>query len=199
MDAQSIASAAGLALLATGNVGLWTLRVAVAAAGRRVTAAAIAGVEALLFAMVFGAVISSLDDPLRVAAYSVGVAAGTLIGVVADEWLSTGQTLVRAVIDGDGSDAACALRRRGWPATMTRADGVRGPVAVLLVAVDDRQVRRLRHDIDAVTAEAFVTVERLRDTRPIPLPDGLHQAGQGGRRGVRRRAGSAKASDLASG
>lgn len=35
MDPRTLAEAAGLAALATANVGLWTLRVAVAAAGRR--------------------------------------------------------------------------------------------------------------------------------------------------------------------
>lgn len=173
MTPHDLAEAAGLALLATCNVGLWTLRVAVAAAGRRLVAAGIAGAEALLFALVFGAVISSLDHPLRVVAYAAGVALGTVIGVVADERLSTGQSLVRIIVDG--GDPTLALRERGWPATCSRADGVRGPVAVLVVAVDDRRLSHLLSDIEHLAPEGFLTVERLRSTKPVALPRGYMQ------------------------
>ena len=180
MDIHDIIAATGLAALATCNVGLWTLRVAVAAAGRPLVAAAIAGLESLLFALAFGTVISSLDDPLRVGAYAIGVALGTLAGVFADERLSTGQSLVRVVIDGDGRGQVAALRAHGWPATCSRADGVRGPVAVLAVTVDDAALRRLRTDLDRVAPDGFLTVERLRSVRPTALPPGMHQIGRRG-------------------
>ncbi len=70
MDMQLVVDVAGIGLLATVSVSLWTRRVAVAAAGRRLAAAVIAGAEAVLFALVFGAVISSHGDPLRVGAYA---------------------------------------------------------------------------------------------------------------------------------
>lgn len=178
MDLHHVIEAAGLAALATCNVGLWTLRVAVAAAGRRLMAAVIAGLESLLFALAFGTVISSLDDPLRVGAYAIGVALGTLVGVIADERLSTGQSLVRIVVDGDGEAPAAELRGHGWPVTCTRADGVRGLVAVLLVAVDDAALHRLRADLDRVVPSGFLTVERLRSVRPASLPPGMHEIGR---------------------
>ncbi|MGI8574413.1 MAG: DUF5698 domain-containing protein [Egibacteraceae bacterium] len=43
----------------------------------------IAGLESLLFAL--GAVLSSLHDPVRIVAYAIGVASGTLLGMLADE------------------------------------------------------------------------------------------------------------------
>ncbi|HSK94979.1 MAG TPA: DUF5698 domain-containing protein, partial [Euzebyales bacterium] len=119
MELHAVIGAAGLTLLATLNVGLWTLRVAVAAAGRRLVAALVAGLESLLFAVAFGTVVSSLDDPLRLGAYALGVGLGTLLGLLVDERLSTGQSLVRVVVDGDGEVAAAQLRAAGWPVTRT--------------------------------------------------------------------------------
>lgn len=174
MTIESISDALQLAALAAGSVSLWTLRVAVAAAGRRLTAAVIAALEAVLFALAFSAVITALDDPLRIAGYAVGVASGTLLGIAADERLSTGQSLVRIVVDGDGLTEMSALRALGWPVTRTRADGVRGGVAVLTVAVDDAALTRLRTDIDHTVQTGFETIERLRAVRPTALPAGMH-------------------------
>ncbi len=109
--------AAGLSLLACLSVSLWTLRVTIAAAGRKLAAAAVAGVESLVFVLAFGTVLSSLQDPVRIAAYGLGVAGGTLLGMVVDERLSNGRALVRLVVDGSGIEETSRLRDHGWPAT----------------------------------------------------------------------------------
>ena len=170
-----VVDAAGLSLLACLSVSLWTLRVTIAAAGRKVTAAAVAGVESLVFVLAFGAVLSSLQDPVRIVAYGLGVAGGTLLGMIVDERLSNGRSLVRLVVDGSGVEETTRLREHGWPATRSEADGVNGPVAIIAVAVDERVLGRLTRDLDLVVPEAFRTVERLRDVRPAALPVGMHQ------------------------
>jgi uncharacterized protein YebE (UPF0316 family) len=172
---QLFVNVAGLSLLACLSVSLWTLRVTIAAAGRKIAAAGVAGVESLMFVLAFGTVLSSLQDPVRIAAYAIGVAGGTLLGMVVDERLSTGRSLVRLVVDGSGVDETTRLRDHGWPATRATADGVNGPVAVLTVAVDERVLGRLNHDLDQLVPDAFRTVERLRDVRPTVLPAGMHQ------------------------
>ena len=174
MNMGTIIEVAGMALLATLNVALWTLRVAQAAAGRRLLAALVGGVEALLFALVFGAVVSALDDPLRIAAYGVGVAAGTLVGIIADERLSPGQSVATVVVDGDGRSAAETLHEMGWPVVGAPADGVRGTVAVLTVVVEDSVLGQLTNDVATSVPDGFMTIGRLTTTRPIPLPDGMH-------------------------
>ena len=180
------ADAVGLSLLACASVSLWTLRVTIAAAGRKVTAAAVAGVESLVFALAFSTVLSSLQDPVRITAYALGVAGGTLLGMVVDERLSNGRSLVRLVVNGPGIDETTGLRKRGWPATRTEADGVNGQVAIIAVAVDERVLGRLSRDLDRLAPDAFRTVERLRDVRSTVLPPGMHQPhGHHPRAGVR--------------
>ena len=166
---------AGLSLLACASVSLWTLRVTIAAAGRKVMAAGVAGVESLVFVLAFSTVLSSLQDPVRIAAYAIGVAGGTLLGMVVDERLSTGRSLVRLVVDGSGVDETTRLRDHGWPATRAEADGVNGPVAIIAVAVDEHVLGRLTRDLDRLAPDAFRTVERLRDVRPTVLPAAMHQ------------------------
>lgn len=181
MDGMNLLEVVGMAALATVNVSLWTFRVALAARGRKVAAGLAAGVEALLFALVFGAVVSALDQPVRVAAYAVGVAVGTFLGIIADERLAGGQSLAHVVVDGREACTQELLHELGWPVTATAGTGVRGPVTVLTVAVDDTALARLRADLDTVVPDGFVTVERLHDIRPTALPASMHAVGRSGR------------------
>lgn len=94
MELQACAAAAGLAGVATVSVGLWTLRVALAARGRRLAASGTASVEAVLFVLAFGRVLEALDDPVRLVGYALGVAAGTFAGLTLEarsEQRRTGQ------------------------------------------------------------------------------------------------------------
>src|SRR3712207_4629981 len=167
--------AAGLSLLACLSVSLWTLRVTIAAAGRKEAAAGVAGVESLMFVLALGTVLSSLQDPVRSAAYAIGAPAGPLLGLVVGVRLSPRPPLVQLVVDGAGGEATTRLREHGWPATRAAADGVHGQVAILAVAVDERALGRLNHDLDQIAPDAFRTVERLRDVRTTALPPSMHQ------------------------
>ena len=80
----------GMALLAITSVGLWTLRVALTARGRRTIGATVAAVEAVIFAVAFTNVAAHLDSPIRIAAAAAGVAFGTVLGLTADRRLSQG-------------------------------------------------------------------------------------------------------------
>ncbi|MDQ4133264.1 MAG: hypothetical protein M3179_08685, partial [Actinomycetota bacterium] len=52
-----------MAGLAVASVGLWTLRVALAARGRKLAGAMVAAVEAIVFATAFTRLASDLDAP----------------------------------------------------------------------------------------------------------------------------------------
>lgn len=170
MTLPVVASAAGLALLATANVGLWTLRVALAAAGRRTVAAAVSGVEAVLFAVAFGSVVASLDDPVRIGAYAIGVAAGTWLGLRVETRLSGGQSLVRVITPGPADAAVAAVRGRGWMVTGVDGHALEGTAAVLLIVVDDAALPVLERDLEATMPGALRTVARLRSVSPKPPP-----------------------------
>ena len=180
LGALAVGSAAAL------TIGLWTFRVALAGRGRRLLSAAIAGVEALLFVLVFTGLVTHLGDPVRLLAYALGVAGGTLLGLLADERLSAGNSEIRMVVPGDGSVVIERLHGAGWPATWSAGMGPEGPATSAFVVVDDRRVTELLATLDGLEPRPFVTVERLRETRPVPLPAGFVQVGD--RQTMRRRA-----------
>lgn len=180
-----IASAGLTFALALVSVALWTLRVAVTAAGKRLFGALIAGAEALTFTVAFSRIVADLDNPAGVTAYALGVGVGTLVGVAADERLSRGQSWVRVIVQGEAALVREALCQRRWPVTAIPAIGPAGPVTELVIGVDDSNLAALGCDLDNLAPDAFRTVERLRLARGRPQPAGLRQVGAGGR--MRRR------------
>ena len=102
----------GLAVL---SVGLWTLRVALAARGSRGLGSAVAAIEAMTFVVAFSHVTGSLDAPVQLVVYGFGVGLGTFVGVSADR-------LIRArwPIQAEGSRRVPGSNRHS-PAGVSRA------------------------------------------------------------------------------
>jgi uncharacterized protein YebE (UPF0316 family) len=174
---------AGLAVM---SVGLWTLRVALTARGRKVAGSLTAGLEALVFLLVFSSVMSDMDAIERVAGYAVGVGTGTWLGLFVDGRLSTGQSEVRIVTPERDLTLIRELQGLGWPVTWTPAHGPSGEVTIAFVAVDDTRLARFLRDLKGRASEEFWTVERLTSARAGREHEGWVQirAGLGLRAGL---------------
>jgi uncharacterized protein YebE (UPF0316 family) len=167
------ADSLGMAALAMGSVALWTVRVALAARGRKFVGAGVAAVEALVFALAFTHLAAALDAPERVGGYGLGVAAGTLLGLAADERLTRSRSEVRAVVPGSDLALVDHLHSEGWPVTWSSAGGPDGTVTMLFVALDDRHAPDVVAELRALRPGAFVTVHRLgavHAAAPEPTP-----------------------------
>jgi uncharacterized protein YebE (UPF0316 family) len=163
--------------LAVTSVGLWTLRVALTARGRKIAGSITASAEALVFLLAFSRVISNIDEVGRVAGYALGVGIGTLVGLIVDERLSAGQSEVRIVTKGNDLSLVSELHALGWPITWTRGTGPFGDVTVGFVAVDDGKIRRLLAELERRSPDAFWTVEALRKAQGVSLGRGWIQIG----------------------
>lgn len=172
---NELLAAGAMALLAITSVGLWTLRVALTARGRRAVGATVAAVEAVIFAVAFTNVAAHLDSPFRVAGYAAGVAFGTVLGLTADRRISAGVFEVDIIVPGRRIDTAERLRTLGWPATTFAADGPSGPVTLICIAVDDSRLAELTAAVRQVAPDAFWTVQRLGTAHASVLPDGYLQ------------------------
>ena len=162
---NELLAAGAMALLAAASVGLWTLRVALTARGRRAIAATVAALEAVVFAVAFTNVAAHLDSPVRIAGYAGGVAFGTVIGLTADRRLSAGVSEVDIVVSGRDPQTTEHLRRLGWPATSLAGDGPSGPVTLIRIAVENVRLAELTSAVGQVAPEAFWTVQPLAPDR----------------------------------
>jgi uncharacterized protein YebE (UPF0316 family) len=180
MSADSLVAPLATASLAMASVGLWTLGVALAARGRKAAGAVVAAAEAVVFALAFTHVASGLDAPERVVAYAVGVAVGTIFGLVVDERLAAGRSELRVVMPGLRPSVIHALEPVGCSATWLTAEGTDGPVTPLFVAVDDSRLPDIVETVRRTAPEASWTVHPLDKGQAGGLPH--HCSAGGGRR-----------------
>lgn len=171
-----------IGLLVLVEVAVFQLRVALATKGRKRGAALCGAVNAVVSVTALGQVLTSLDRPANVVGYAIGVAIGVYLGATADERLAGDPVEFRVVVPGDGADLVADLRARGWPVTAQVADGLRGPAALLFVAVDAARAADVARDLDELAPGVFRTSNRLRSAAAAPLPHGYLGVGAGLRR-----------------
>jgi uncharacterized protein YebE (UPF0316 family) len=163
--------------LAVVSVGLWTLRVALTARGRKLAGSVTAGFEAIVFLVAFSSVAADLHAIERLVGYAVGVAVGTLAGVYLDERLSAGQSEVRVITAGREKTLVERLLADHWPVTWIDGRGPEGEVVVAFVAVDDMRLPAFLKALRQIAPDAFWTVERLKSARAGKFHPGWRQVG----------------------
>lgn len=79
------------------DVTLSTVRMILVVRGKRYPAAAIGLVEASIYITALGRVMRNIDDPLKVLAYGLGFASGTLLGSWVEERLALGHVTLEVI------------------------------------------------------------------------------------------------------
>ncbi len=144
------------------DVTLGTLRILMTVRGRKWLAGAIGFVEVTIFIVAISQVIRNVDNVWNVLGYAGGFAAGTMAGMMIEERLALGFTIVR-IISSDPNTPLCeAIRRAGFGATEIPGRGMNHAVSVLEVVVRRADLPSVLQIVDKVDNKAFVTVEETR-------------------------------------
>ena len=144
------------------DVTLGTLRILMTVRGRKYLAALIGFFEVTIFIVAVSQVVRNVNNVWMVLGYSLGFAAGTLVGMTIEERLALGFTVVRIISTDIENKIADALRALGYGVTeMDRAGSAR-PVEILEVVVQRHDLPVILQTIDEVDSKAFVTVEETR-------------------------------------
>ncbi|MDH4118850.1 MAG: DUF5698 domain-containing protein [Acidimicrobiia bacterium] len=147
------------------DVSLGTMRIVFLVRSKRGLAGVVGFFESLTWVIAAGQVLSGLDEPLKMAAYAGGYAAGTMLGSSIERWLAMGNVLVRIVAPVDSPHAYEALQEAGYPTTVINGEGRDGAVRVAFSVLPRRSARKALDLLAAVNPDAFVTMEDAR------LPD----------------------------
>jgi len=100
-----------------GNLSLSTLRVLTVVRGRKRAAWALGFVQSLLFVTVIAGVLKNLDNPWNLAAYAAGFATGNVLGIIIDDRIAPGHSLLRITSSSHGAAILEALHQDGVGAT----------------------------------------------------------------------------------
>jgi uncharacterized protein YebE (UPF0316 family) len=132
--------------------------------GARRWAAAIGFVEITIWVIAISRVITGLDNVWNIIGYSGGFSAGTLLGMWIEDRLALGDSEIRIISMAKGRELAERMREEGYGVTELTAEGQSGPVVMLNVVTQRKQVADVIRQVNAIDATAFVTVE---DTRKV--------------------------------
>jgi uncharacterized protein YebE (UPF0316 family) len=165
LTAQALLSAGLIFLLRVSDMTLDTLRVLVVMRGRKVYAWILGFFQAAIFVLAISSVLSNLDNLLNVVGYAAGFGTGNVIGMMIEERLAIGHTLLSIVSPRRGAAVAERLRKEGFGVTEIPARGKDGMVALLNCNVLRKDADRARRLVNEVDPEAFITAEDIRPVR----------------------------------
>ncbi|MBA3044061.1 DUF2179 domain-containing protein [archaeon] len=151
------------------DVSLGTVRIILILRGIKL-ATLIGFFEILVWLLAIGHIMQNLTNFGYYIAYAGGFATGTYVGILIENKLSLGVVIVRIITKRDATELIKHLKEQNYGVTTVDAQGVPGPVKIILMVVN-------RHDIDDVAGiikrfnpHAFYSVEDVRFTREGIFP-----------------------------
>jgi uncharacterized protein YebE (UPF0316 family) len=141
------------------DVSIGTLRIILLSRGNRVYVPFLGFFEVLLWVIVMANIVKSLNHPIYYVAYAGGFATGNYVGMMIENRLAMGISLLRVITAIDAEDLVKHLRGLGYVVTELIGHGNRGDVRVLFTIVKRREIAHLVEIVRTHNPNAFYTIE----------------------------------------
>lgn len=162
LSADALLFAGLIFLLRILNTGIGTIRLVIVTRQQRLLAAALAFIEALLFAVTISGVAADLNNLANLFAYCFGFSVGNYLGMLIERRFITSYMTVNVISHEKGHEIALALRDKGFGVTETVGEGKDGAVTMLRSVVQNRDVPKILGVVRSTHIDAFVAVEEAR-------------------------------------
>jgi uncharacterized protein YebE (UPF0316 family) len=175
LDTATLATGLLIFLARVFDVTMGTMRTISTVQGRTKVAFALGLLEVTTWLVVISTVINDIAaKPVLGIFYALGFATGNVIGIMVEQRLALGRAAVRVISASHGPQIAECVRQLGLPVTLFPGEGPAGPVNLLFIVCDRRQVNRVIEVLKRVEPDAFYTVDMVgptgRTTRPMLQP-----------------------------
>ncbi len=147
------------------NMALDTLRLRMMARGQKSLSFVFGVIETLIYLYTLSSVIQDLNNWVNIAAYSVGFATGSIVGMAIDERMAVGYMHMRVISPNLGALVAETLRDEGFAVTEFSGRGRDGMVSMLSLSVKRKNAKRVRALVEQLDENAFITAEDLTPVR----------------------------------
>lgn len=164
-------------LLRICDVSVGTLRMLSVVRGRKWAAAGLGVLESGIFIVAISTVFSNLDSPLSMIGYAMGFATGTLVGMTLEEWIGTGEVLMRVISRTHSEQVRRRVLDEGFGLTAVRGEGHRAEVTILFIVCPRRRGEQLLQLVRQIDPDAFVTSDPVTRAAGGYLPHAPAPAG----------------------
>ena len=121
-------------------------------------------IESAIWILAVSQVIKDINDPLLIAAYAFGFAAGTLLGIQLEKFIGFGSTVVRVFSPSKSTIISKILREKGFLVTDINAKGRDGAVTISWCIVPRKKLSMVLGIIRSVNPDAYVTTDFANPT-----------------------------------
>jgi uncharacterized protein YebE (UPF0316 family) len=153
---MSIAVILSIIALQIAYVTLLSVRFILMVKGFRYIAALMSAVEIGIYVTGFKLVLDNLNQPVNLAVYCLGYAAGVLLGVRIEERLALGYIAIQVITKDEIAHLADTLRSKGYGVTRWVGEGREGPRWVHTVVLPRKRQQQLFADVLAEDPNAFI-------------------------------------------
>lgn len=117
--------------------------------GYRGVAAGLSTIEVAIYVIGLGIVMDNLDNYWNIVIYAMSFGLGVYVGMMIENKLALGYSVVETILPGDGMQLAKTLREEGFGVTIVEAsgrDGLRHILEVLTPRKNERDLYQLIHE-----------------------------------------------------
>ena len=144
------------------DVTLLTIRTLMVVQGRKLQASIIGFFEVLVYIVALGKVVSSLDDPMNILFYALGFAAWNYVGITIENKIALGNLGAQIILKTDKNNELIEiLRENKFGITVLNGYGMDGPREVLNVALNRKDLLKLKKLVYDYDPSAFITVSNI--------------------------------------
>ncbi len=154
------------------DVSIGTIRIIYVTRGNRLVAPILGFFEVLVWVIAISNIIQHLNNWYCYIAYAGGFATGNFVGMLIEERLAIGTSLIRVIARKELAGLSEALNEKGYSTTTLAARGKYDDVSVIFVVVKRKAINDTIALIKEHHPNAFYTIEDIRYvSQSVILPD----------------------------
>lgn len=147
-----------------------TLRLIFISKGMKHIAPFLGFFEVIIWLLAVGQIMQHLDNWLCYVAYGAGFAMGNFIGIILEERLSIGTSIIRVILSSDSLELISEFKSNNFGLTMVDAEGAKGPVKILFSIIRRKETATFLKILHHHYPNAFYTIEDVRATKEGVFP-----------------------------
>lgn len=152
------------------NEAIGTLRIMFLSRGNRVVAPILGFIEVLMWIIIIGQIMQNLNNVFCYIAYAGGFAVGNLVGMLIENKLAMGITLIHVITRKNTVELQKNLRKNNYGFTKIAGQDIDGIENILFIIVKRKELNNVIKIIKNFNPNAFFTTEDVRDINTGKYP-----------------------------
>ena len=146
------------------DTSLGTMRTLLVNRNKPIYAALVGLLESGIWIVAITQVAKAWNDPVLMAAFAVGFAAGIIFGSYIERMVGVGNIIVRVFCPSNSPSVAERLRENGHGVTVIDGEGKDGPVKVYLCIIQRRKLKSVLKMIQEINPDTYITTDLANPT-----------------------------------